>query len=108
VHRSAVLDALSALFEALWDVALPLRLGDRDGDDSGGLSTDDRLLLNLLTAGVPDEAMARHLQISYRTVQRRLQALMQRAGVTTRFQLGMHASVQGRLSPPMPRDTSLK
>ncbi|WP_392670666.1 helix-turn-helix domain-containing protein [Streptomyces sp. LN785] len=95
LHRSAVLDALSALFEALWAAALPLQLGSVHGTDRNGLSSDDQLLVNLLAAGLTDEAIARQVNISYRTLQRRLRALMDRAHAHTRFQLGIHATANG-------------
>ncbi|WP_327273732.1 hypothetical protein OG609_17880 [Streptomyces sp. NBC_01224] len=38
LHRSAVLDALSALFEALWAIAQPLRTQDEAGDAPQALS----------------------------------------------------------------------
>ncbi|MFF3787969.1 helix-turn-helix domain-containing protein [Streptomyces sp. NPDC001933] len=95
LHRSAVLDALSALFEALWAVAQPLRTQDVTGDAPRILSEQDQLLVSLLTAGLPDEAIARQADLSYRTLQRRLHALMERAGASTRFQLGIHAAANG-------------
>ncbi|WP_326709823.1 helix-turn-helix transcriptional regulator [Streptomyces sp. NBC_01474] len=94
LHRSAVLDALSALFEALWVVAQPLHPQGSD-DDSQALSEEDRLLISLLTAGLPDEAIARQADLSYRTLQRRMHVLMERAGASTRFQLGIHAAANG-------------
>ncbi|MFF2412499.1 helix-turn-helix domain-containing protein [Streptomyces sp. NPDC058092] len=95
LHRSAVLDALSALFEALWAVAQPLRPQGVADDAPEALSEQDQLLISLLTAGLPDEAIARQVDLSYRTLQRRLHALMERAGASTRFQLGIHAAANG-------------
>ena len=95
LHRSAVLDALSALFEALWAIALPLGLETTRNAGPDDLSHDDRILISLLTAGVPDEAIARQTNVSYRTLQRRVHSLMKRAHAHTRFQLGIHAAAQG-------------
>jgi DNA-binding CsgD family transcriptional regulator len=104
LHRSAVLDALSALFETLWTVALPFRLeGVESADpDPDHLSSEERLLVSLLTAGLPDEAIARQTGVSYRTLQRRLRALMERAHAQTRFQLGIHAAAHGWVAAPVP------
>ncbi|MEV1168275.1 hypothetical protein [Nonomuraea sp. NPDC049784] len=41
---------------------------------------------------LPDEAVAGQLDLSLRTLQRRLRALMDLAGVRTRAQLGWHAA----------------
>ncbi|MGW1704785.1 helix-turn-helix domain-containing protein [Streptomyces sp. NPDC002206] len=103
LHRSAVLDALSALFEALWAVAQPLRPGDEADENPQALSVEDQLLVSLLTAGLPDEAIARQADLSYRTLQRRLHALMERAGASTRFQFGIHAAANGWVTGVKPR-----
>jgi len=54
-----------------------------------------RALLALLAAGLTDEAIARSLGISLRTVQRRIHDLMETLGATTRFQAGMAARERG-------------
>ncbi|MGW3737191.1 helix-turn-helix domain-containing protein [Streptomyces sp. NPDC005148] len=95
LRRSAILDALAALFEALWAVAQPLRLDGVESEDPHALSAEDQLLVSLLTAGLPDEAIARQAGVSHRTLQRRLHALMERADANTRFQLGIYAAAHG-------------
>ncbi|GAA3478120.1 helix-turn-helix domain-containing protein [Streptomyces yanii] len=100
VHRSGVIDALSALFEVLWAIAPPLQFEDANPADLHSLPADDRLMLSLMTAGLPDEAIARQLGMSYRTLQRRLRVLMDRAHARTRFQLGLQAVANGWVSPP--------
>jgi sugar-specific transcriptional regulator TrmB/DNA-binding CsgD family transcriptional regulator len=99
VHPSAMLDALVAVFEALWARATPL-LVDPSGtliDVAESLSDEDRSLLSLFLAGMTDLAIADQLGLSVRTVQRRLRRLMDLAGVSTRMQLGWHASRNGWL-----------
>jgi DNA-binding NarL/FixJ family response regulator len=49
----------------------------------------------LLTAGVKDQAIARQLGVSLRTIRRRLANLMREAGAVSRFQLGMLAGRRG-------------
>jgi len=81
VYPSALLGALSELFESLWSRALPLPSGqDRPAADHE--------LISLLLAGLTDTASARHLGVSQRTVQRRVAALLDELGVQTRFQAG--------------------
>jgi DNA-binding CsgD family transcriptional regulator len=99
VHPSAMLDALVSVFEALWARATPL-LVDPSGtliDVAESLSDEDRSLLSLFLAGMTDLAIADQLGLSVRTVQRRLRRLMDLAGVSTRMQLGWHASRNGWL-----------
>jgi DNA-binding NarL/FixJ family response regulator len=50
--------------------------------------TADAKLVELLELGMKDEAIARYLGVSLRTVRRRVASLMSVNGVDTRFQLG--------------------
>jgi DNA-binding CsgD family transcriptional regulator len=98
VRSSGVLDALVAYFEAEWSRAYPL-VATGQGDVVEGqpaeLDETDIKLLTLLLAGLTDQAVASQLGTSLRSVQRRIAALMDRAGVTTRIQLGWYASRNG-------------
>ncbi|MDJ1133140.1 hypothetical protein [Streptomyces iconiensis] len=84
VHGALARLAL-ALFESVWQRARPYR---QPGD---GLDPLDTRLLHLMLAGLTDEAVGRQLDLSTRSVQRRIRTLMDRAGVSTRAQLGWHA-----------------
>jgi DNA-binding NarL/FixJ family response regulator len=55
----------------------------------------DHTVLQLLTAGFKDQAIARNLEVSLRTVRRRLSNLMAAHGLTSRFQLGQLAVQRG-------------
>lgn len=94
VHPSSLLTTLLMLFDILWAQSLPL---DARGSPAAADERDefDRALLQLLTAGVKDQAIARQLGVSLRTVRRRLANLMADAGVASRFQLGMLAAQRG-------------
>lgn len=96
VHPSSLLTTLGLLFDMLWEQSLPLASGAGDVHaPPDGLQDVDRSLLQLLTAGVKDQAIARQLGISLRTVRRRTANLMTDTGVTSRFQLGVLASRRG-------------
>ncbi|MFI6504293.1 helix-turn-helix domain-containing protein [Nonomuraea typhae] len=90
LHGSGLLAALEALFEAVWERARPLRT---DGAD--GITELDTKILSLLLAGLTDEAVAGQLDLSLRTLQRRIRQLMDQAGVRTRVQLGWQAARRG-------------
>lgn len=60
----------------------------------------DRILLQLLSMGVKDEAAARHLGVSVRTVRRQIADLMVRLEAGSRFEAGMQAVMRGWLHPP--------
>lgn len=92
VHRSALLEALSALFETLWSLAMPIDpLRAAPPGQPTQPTAEERRILALMTAGLSDEAISRKLGLSYRTLQRRIHNLMSRLQVRTRFQLGAQA-----------------
>jgi hypothetical protein len=112
VHRSSLLDALTALFEHRWADALPLPTflarpdatpGQQEETQAAPTKQQARLLV-MLSAGLPDDAMARATGWSLRTVQRRLHDLMDSLGVQTRFQAGMAAHARGWIGPQDPND----
>jgi sugar-specific transcriptional regulator TrmB len=90
VHNPTLVAALGEMFELLWQVATPLPVGPHaarvvpvEGEP------DDGPLLALLAAGLKDEAIARQLGVSLRTVQRRISTVMRGLGARTRFQAGV-------------------
>jgi DNA-binding CsgD family transcriptional regulator len=85
----------ASLFELAWRTAEPL-FRDAPADDEG-LGDRERELLTLLASGVKDEAVARHLGCSVRTVRRDEQTLFERLGARTRFQAGAEAVRRGWL-----------
>lgn len=101
VRRCALLDALVRMFELLWEDAVPVH------PPEDGLY--DARLMTLLSAGLKDEAIARQLQVSPRTIARRIAELMDRLGARTRFQAGLHARrayfAAGRERGTPPRST---
>src|SRR5690349_10251508 len=90
IRSSELLDALVALFESYWERATPL-LPDCSEEEP------DKLLLSLFVAGLPDKSIATQLGVSRRTVRRRLDRLMEAAGVDTRAGLAFQAARRGWL-----------
>jgi DNA-binding CsgD family transcriptional regulator len=90
VRSSVLLAALVRLFELLWQSSVPVSRREAEPP------ADERLLL-LLAAGLKDEAIARRLGISLRTVHRRTSELLDRLGARTRFQAGAEAVRSGML-----------
>ncbi|MGW6405447.1 helix-turn-helix transcriptional regulator, partial [Streptomyces sp. NPDC055134] len=76
VWHSAVTEALQKLFDMAWQQAAPLG----QAVDDGGLTESERTLTRLLAAGMKDEAVARHLGVSLRTLRRRVSELQERLG----------------------------
>jgi predicted transcriptional regulator len=100
VHDGALLDALAALFEAVWEPAVPL-LAQPDGPprehQAAVPDPADLQLLSLMLAGLTDDAIAGKLGLSRRTVQRRVSGLIELAGVRTRLQLIWQSARRGWL-----------
>ena len=57
----------------------------------------ERELLALVGLGLTDQAIARQLGLSERTIQRMMSAIMTRLDATTRFQAGVRAKELGWL-----------
>ncbi|MBB4909524.1 helix-turn-helix transcriptional regulator [Actinophytocola algeriensis] len=93
VHASGLLNAFCGLFETLWTLGVPVTAAE----PSVRLSDRDRTIITLMAAGLTDEAIARRLRLSRRTVVRRITALLDRLGATTRFQAGVQAANRGWL-----------
>lgn len=92
IHPSALLDALIALFEAYWRIAMPIQL---TGPVSSRSRTEqEEAILALLGAGLTDAAIASHLGIGRRTVQRRIRRMMDHHGAQSRPQLLLRASAE--------------
>jgi hypothetical protein len=79
IQSSGLLDALIALFEAYWERAHPIGCGA----PPTGLSTEEARVLELLGAGFKDEAIARNLRTSMRTVGRRVERILARLDAAT-------------------------
>ncbi|MFI8432950.1 helix-turn-helix domain-containing protein [Streptomyces sp. NPDC079020] len=94
VHASGIVAALAGLFDQAWARSRPLPAEWRGEDDTA--------VLGLMLGGLTDEAIAQRLGASARTVQRRIKRLMDRAGATTRFQLGWYARDMGWVTAPEP------
>ena len=85
VTSPGLVSALVALFESVW-----LRAWDLGAPQLRGLGLDerDRQIIAALRIGATDEAIARRLGVTPRTVGRRLARLLELTGAATRFQLG--------------------
>jgi DNA-binding CsgD family transcriptional regulator len=103
IHDSPLLDALTVLFEVLWERAVPIRFvrgggSGFDGDASTPSKVDEQVLA-LLAAGFKDQAIAQHAGVGLSTVERRVRRLMEKLGTQTRFQAGLEAERRGLLRP---------
>ncbi|GHB59050.1 transcriptional regulator [Streptomyces umbrinus] len=89
IHPSPLLDSLALLFDACWSRAIPL------DSDAITLEAQGRQVLALLAAGLKDEAVARQLDTTTRTVRRRVQEALMALNAKSRFHAGVEASRRG-------------
>jgi hypothetical protein len=87
VHRSRLLECLSALFESYWAAALPID-PSTDGQLPAGMPELNVTIGTLLSTGMTDEAIGHALGISPSTVYRRVHEIMIALGASSRFQAG--------------------
>jgi len=86
---------LTSAIDSFWAMALPLH--DADLAAEGGLSPVDRALLCLLAQGKTQQEVARILQLSVRTVSRRIADLKQELKADSPLQAGIEAVRRGWL-----------
>lgn len=94
VREHSLVGAMIALFEVMWERAMPVPgFGGMDGDtgDQGRRG----MLLRQLALGAKDEQIARTLGLSLRTVRRRVAEVMDELGAGSRFQAGVEAVRRG-------------
>jgi sugar-specific transcriptional regulator TrmB len=98
VRSSALLDALYALFELLWDRAVPLtpRAAHACEVVDPAMQTLEEAtdILMRMASGRNDKSIAHELKISTRTLNRRLSFMMDATDTQTRFQLGWIAALK--------------
>jgi len=90
------LTVLCALFENTWNTAQPI--GQAPATDARGLTPQESAVLHLLAEGHTDEAIAKRLGVSTRTIRRITNTLMSQLQARSRFQAGINASQQGWIS----------
>ncbi|MFF7279673.1 LuxR C-terminal-related transcriptional regulator [Streptomyces griseorubiginosus] len=110
VFRSpGILANLCALFDHVWDKAVPLsgRKRPRQPAEENELTSQEQTVLRLLGEGLTDEVVARRLGVSVRTGRRITADLMGRLGAKSRFQAGMRAVESGWLGGDDDGDAAL-
>ncbi len=95
VRDPSLVTALHLLFAALWERALIVPGVGADEEEQRASAR--RLILDQMARGAKDEQIARTLDLSLRTVRRRVADLMEELGVDSRFQAGVEAVRRGWL-----------
>jgi DNA-binding CsgD family transcriptional regulator len=97
VHGRDLVGPTVALFDAVWHDAIPIVL---DGPAAESEFSDARVrqVVALLAQGQKDEAIARRLQVSVRTVRRLVSAALTALHAESRFEAGVLAVKRGWVS----------
>ena len=95
LRGTGIIVALVALFEQVWSTADPVCAQVRVDED--GLRPTEQELLRQLAEGATDEAAARRLGVSLRTVRRIMGKITERLGARGRFQTAVRAMERGWL-----------
>lgn len=82
--------AIAEVSRWAWQIAVPWHAVP-GGSTASGPAAQEHTILAMMAAGASDAAIARHLKVSGRTVERRVRAIMDRLNATTRFQAGVLA-----------------
>lgn len=91
VREPAVVRSLDLQFDALWDAGHSVGTGPHDTLNDQGV----REVLELLRSGASDRTAARKLGVSDRTIRRRVAAVMELLGASSRFEAGAKAARAG-------------
>ncbi|MCS0606472.1 LuxR C-terminal-related transcriptional regulator [Streptomyces sp. LP11] len=95
LRGEAVTALLVKVFEMCWASAAPLETAESGRET--GFSSQQLWMLRLMATGRKDEAIARELGVSVRTLRRMMADLMGRLDVESRFQAGITAARMGLL-----------
>jgi sugar-specific transcriptional regulator TrmB len=100
ITNQSVVRYLHRIFERVWSSAMLY-----EGTEGIDMAADDdrMLLLRLMAAGLKDQAIANRLGMATRTCRRRVMALLEDLGATSRFQAGLKVGQLGIL----PMDSAL-
>lgn len=102
IPGSSIVAAMDSLFEMVWNEGAPRSVS---GDFPGGFGeARSRQIVALLAKGYKDEAIARRLGVSTRTVRRMVADAVALLGAESRFQAGVLAAQKGWLGPAPTKD----
>lgn len=93
-HGSLVRLARDA-FEAVWDETRDLTHSDEEAGNDWEPSDLEREVIRLLARGNKDEAVARRVGMSLRSLRRLIAQISQQLDTTSRFELGVRCSARG-------------
>ncbi|MFF4704397.1 LuxR C-terminal-related transcriptional regulator [Streptomyces sp. NPDC001288] len=97
IRSHQVIRALRAVFRFHWAAAAPLAASSERRQVSDLISPSEKMVIHMMAMGMKDEAIARQLGVSTRTLSRRISQLLDRLSVQTRFQAAVKLTRAGVL-----------
>lgn len=108
IRGGELVRSLRAVYEHCWISAAPFETAsgrpaqdESTGQGDAALSPSEEVIVRLLADGAKDDAIARRLGVSTRTLSRMISALLERLGVQTRFQAALEIGRRGWLEGPV-------
>jgi DNA-binding CsgD family transcriptional regulator len=99
IHGKTLVKSLHAVYNAFWYSSAPLGWEvERSDLGTPALDGQELLVVRMLAAGVKDDAIARRLGVSSRTLSRLISVLLEKLGARTRFQAALRVGELGLLS----------
>jgi DNA-binding CsgD family transcriptional regulator len=99
IRSRQVIGVLQAVFRFHWACAAPLETVSEQYEVSQLLSPSEKMVIHMMAMGAKDEAIARQLGISTRTLSRKISQMLDRLSVQTRFQAAVKLARAGVLNP---------
>ncbi|WP_182445031.1 helix-turn-helix transcriptional regulator [Streptacidiphilus sp. PB12-B1b] len=96
IREPCTVDYLCDLFEQTWERATPFADAASQGLEEVAREIHETII-QLLGAGLKDEAIARRLGMSLRTARRHIAGIMEELDAASRFQAGAQAALRGLL-----------
>lgn len=98
IREPSTVAYLCTIFEQTWDRAQPFADAASQGLEEVSREIHETII-QLLAAGLKDEAIARRLGMSLRTARRHIADIMEELDAASRFQAGVAAASRGLLTP---------
>lgn len=98
LRQPSITRAFGTVAEGYWSMATPMPGAGGAGQES--LDERDRTILQLMAAGSSDARIARQLDVSQRTIERRVRVIMGQLDAESRFQAGVLAVAHGLVQLP--------
>ncbi|WP_256104058.1 LuxR C-terminal-related transcriptional regulator [Streptomyces sp. ODS05-4] len=99
IRNRMITETLDAIFDFHWSAALPSAHAVEESAGRELLSPWEKTVVRMMAAGAKDEAIARELGISTRTLSRKVSQMFDRLNVQSRFQAAIELSRLGVLDP---------